>query len=908
LLAGEKYRDGLPGRHTAGALPHSASVREDISSRGSRVQRNQDTYHGAIGIGLSRQRLCNCGRGKREWSSLAVAGRFVLILIFVIFAATGCKRAQGLTPAQASQESWLKLKQGHLNDALQEVDLELRSFPDPNTEWHWRFRTLKAEILLRKRLNQQVLALLAPDFPVSLGTTDVAVWRKLTQGSAYGFLFQFEDSDRLLAEAQGLATQYHPDLLGEIALRRGTLSFLRGDATAAASSYRNALSAARAQSDAFLEAASVGSLGLVAAQQEHYDESIGWDRDALRLSQSIGAQGSVTNTLGNMAWSYFELGDYVGALELFHQGEESAAKENNTDAMLEWRINASAVEFYSGNYKAAEQESQEALTLSRRVNHGGQSAQCLSTLAEIALARGQVQDADLFNTQALELFHADKDRGGELGSLVIQASIENSRQNRQKAEQLLNEVIADRVASASERWEAEARLATVYQQAGLSVAAEREFREAITSVETARSSIQDEELRVSFLTNAIEFYDDYVEFLISQRRIEEALHIAALTRARTLVEGLGLGATKNSARATTVDWSQASRRADAIILCYWLGSQHSYLWAISASGPPRLFQLPPKDQIDPVVQAYGEALLGSRDVLETADESGKRLYEMLVAPARNLIPQGSRVVIIPDGSLYGLNFETLLVPSPALHYWIEDAVVSYSDSLLLVAAARAASPARQGKLLLIGDPVSSSVEFPALPQAAVEMRSVEKYFPADESEILEGDNATPQAYLGSDPGQFSFIHFTAHGTSSRIRPLESAVILTEHDDSSKLYGRDVVKLPLHAELVTISACKGAGSRNYSGEGLVGLSWAFLRAGARGVIAALWDVNDASTASLMDGLYGQISRGKDPATALRNTKLALLHSGTVYQKPFYWAPFQFYMGSASSTSNSPLRRE
>jgi CHAT domain-containing protein len=47
---------------------------------------------------------------------------------------------------------------------------------------------------------------------------------------------------------------------------------------------------------------------------------------------------------------------------------------------------------------------------------------------------------------------------------------------------------------------------------------------------------------------------------------------------------------------------------------------------------------------------------------------------------------------------------------------------------------------------------------------------------------------------------------------------------------------------------------------------------------------------------MDSLYGGLTKGQDPATALRNAKLAFLHSGAVYSKPFYWAPFQLYAGS------------
>jgi len=66
--------------------------------------------------------------------------------------------------------------------------------------------------------------------------------------------------------------------------------------------------------------------------------------------------------------------------------------------------------------------------------------------------------------------------------------------------------------------------------------------------------------------------------------------------------------------------------------------------------------------------------------------------------------------------------------------------------------------------------------------------------------------------------------------------------------------RDIVQHPLHADLVMISACYGGGERAYSGEGLVGLAWAFLRAGAHNVIAGLWPVTDASTEQLMDRFY------------------------------------------------------
>ena len=112
----------------------------------------------------------------------------------------------------------------------------------------------------------------------------------------------------------------------------------------------------------------------------------------------------------------------------------------------------------------------------------------------------------------------------------------------------------------------------------------------------------------------------------------------------------------------------------------------------------------------------------------------------------------------------------------------------------------------------------------------------------------------------------------------------------------KLYARDVADRPLSADLVTISACRSAGERTYAGEGLVGFAWAFLRAGARRVIAGLWDVDDRSTAALMGQVYANLARGASPGEALRAAKLEMIRSGAATAKPYYWAPFQLFVGA------------
>jgi CHAT domain-containing protein len=275
------------------------------------------------------------------------------------------------------------------------------------------------------------------------------------------------------------------------------------------------------------------------------------------------------------------------------------------------------------------------------------------------------------------------------------------------------------------------------------------------------------------------------------------------------------------------------------------------------------------------------------------DPAGDALYSMLIAPVARHIPAGASVRIVADGSLHGLNFETLPVPGGDRRYWIEEVTLAIAPSLGLLASAPAPRPAAERSLLLVGDPTPRLREFPRLGYAQVEMTAVSRHFEARHVFRYEGDRASPAEYVAARPERFSVIHFTAHGAANRTSPLDSAVILAGPPGADKLYARDVAERRLGADLVTISACRSAGDRAFAGEGLIGFSWAFLRAGARQVIAGLWDVDDRSTARLMDSLYAGLGRGDGAVEALRAAKLALMREGGHVARPYYWGAFELF---------------
>ena len=717
----------------------------------------------------------------------------------------------------------------------------------------------------------------------------------MIQGEADCYLQRFAEAQTELTEAKNLATSTKPELLGDVWLAQGGLGVAQSDFPSSELAFRNALRIAREDKQPFLETKALGSLGRLAMIQERYDEAVDWYEKALSLAQSLGAQTLVAKTLGNEGWNYYKLGDLEKAASLFDQARADSARLGLSQDELIWVTNIGSLEYDQRSYAAAERDYQQALTLARERENKSSATICLYNLAHVELRQGKYELAEKYNSEALALERTSQDRPSELYSLITEGYIASGQGDFRKGESAFREVISDKSSDNYLRWQAQAGLADLYSAENQPAQAEEYFRKTLATIEIVRSSIQREDFRLSFLAGAISLYDDYIEFLVAHHKEEAALQVAEVSSARTLAEGLGINSASIRFSAKDFNSRQVAKRSDTVLLDYWLGADHSYLWLIT---PARvtLFTLPPAKEIDPLVQSYRQALLGSRDVLETQNAAGQKLYDLLVAPAAKLIPKGSRVTILPDGSLYSLNFETLLAPAPQLHYWIEDVAVSYANSLALLAAgaSRHASPAR--KLLLVGDPVSPDAEFPRLPQAAAEISRIENYFPTPDRAVFAGTNATPDAYFNSQPEGFSHIHFVAHGTASRTSPLDSAVILSKRGDNYKLYARDIIQHPLHADLVIISACHGEGVRTYSGEGLVGLSWAFLRAGAHGVIAALWEVNDNSTPQLMDHLYSEISKGVPPYLALRDAKLALLHSGTVYRRPFYWAPFQLYRGS------------
>jgi CHAT domain-containing protein/Tfp pilus assembly protein PilF len=832
--------------------------------------------------------------GKGEWPRRrARLGRNSLALLLVFLACARSHNAQ--LQFEEAQQAFVR---GDLTIAQNQADRAWRYYAGRDPLWAWKFRVLDAKILAWRGMYTEVFPVLNAEFPPSLKNSDLDFQRRDLVGAAYIGAHNFGDAEKILTELERDCRTSGSEVTGQVLTALGMLQVARGEYHRAQEIFEESLHLARQRNNRFLEALALLKLSNTALLQEHFDEAIDWSNAADSVARALDARLIMEMVEGNLGWAYYKIGDSERALQLFLAAQKRAAQLGAVASQVGWLTNVGYVYLDAGNFAVAEDYYRQSLDLARKIDSKEDVLNALVALAFVTVHTGQLDLAKQYSEQAIALARADGNRVDELYPMLVKGQLGLRSGDPVQAEEIFHEIASDPKVDPSLQWEAQHELAGVYENESRFADADKLYRTALRSFEATRSSLHHEDFELPFMTNAAQLYDDYIRFLLEQGKTAEALQTAEYSRAQTLAEGLGLLQKSPSKSPATVNPLQIARDVGGTILFYWLGPKRSCLWLVTKD-EIRLFQLPPATEIDAAVQNYRKALVGSRDVLQTANSEGTKLFDILVGPAQQAIAPNSRVTVIPDGSLNGLNFETLLVPDPKLHYWIEDVTVVNASSLRLLAASHKSSKAEAAKLLLMGDAVSPDPEYGELPEAALEITNIEKHFTPAERQVYTRMGATAPAYLGSEPKQFAYIHFVAHGTASRLSPLDSAVILSKasaEEDSFKLYARDIIRRPLHAELVTISTCYGAGSRAYTGEGLVGLSWAFLRAGAHNVIGALWEVSDASTPRLMDQLYDELMKGRSPEAALRSAKLSLLHSEGVFRKPFYWAPFQLYTGT------------
>lgn len=321
-----------------------------------------------------------------------------------------------------------------------------------------------------------------------------------------------------------------------------------------------------------------------------------------------------------------------------------------------------------------------------------------------------------------------------------------------------------------------------------------------------------------------------------------------------------------------------------------------------------------------------------------------KLYKSILAPASAFVG-ARRLLIVPDGALSFVPFEAL-VSAPegadytALPYLVKTNETVYAPSASVVAAVRRPVSGNAVKapeaMLLIADPIfdmdderaknlpagsstTNAIRGLGLNSAAADVAASEvpaNFFfvrlPATREEAEQIAKTASAAGLKADvwvdldASEFNtnerdlkayrVLHIATHGLLDAERPQFSGVVLSlvgnKEGKDGFLRADEVFNLRLGSPLVMLSACETGLGKERRGEGVMGLTRAFMYAGAPTVGVSLWSVSDNSTADLMADFYKNFMTKENAmpaAAALRNARLTML-ARSKYNAPFYWAPF------------------
>jgi CHAT domain-containing protein/Tfp pilus assembly protein PilF len=298
------------------------------------------------------------------------------------------------------------------------------------------------------------------------------------------------------------------------------------------------------------------------------------------------------------------------------------------------------------------------------------------------------------------------------------------------------------------------------------------------------------------------------------------------------------------------------------------------------------------------------------------------LYKVLLDSLSDL-DQHSNLIIVPDGILGYLNFESLLmddhVPDKldfkSINYVINKFSVSYINSATIMFEKRYEKNNKR-QLLAMAPTYSNEGErfqnqdlalreklnmLRPLDYSVEEVNNVSSIISGD---VLTGKDAT-EKHFKENAHKYGILHFAMHTLIDEEDPLNSKLVFTLDNDSSEdglLNNYEIYNLNLNAKLAVLSACKTGIGKISKGEGIMSLARGFMYAGVPSIVMTLWEIEDNSSATIMDKFYRGLKEGNSISDALRNSKLSYLNeSDQLHSHPYFWAAY-VQIGDKSSIIN------
>lgn len=676
----------------------------------------------------------------------------------------------------------------------------------------------------------------------------------------------------------------------------GTVHAALGDYAKAIDTYEQSLPHLKAEVAPQWRSQTLRNLGNAYYAQQDYDQARSYQQQSLQLSHSTGDRYGLMQVLGNLGHLYAIAGDYSAALSAYQQSLELAETLDNALEAAQAELGIGTVYVYQQRYGEAHDAYQRGLTLTRTIGSRLGEGMALTNLGEtlfrlnrLGAAAAALQDSisvweslraglgthdgfkvSLFETQlaAYRNLQEVMIQQNQVGPALVVAE-----QGRARA---FVELVARGKPGATPKSAPTPTLAQLQQ-----IARDR----SITLVEYTIIRTQATEVphgaAPQYPLSAPQLRDSALFIWVVQPSGDVRFQQVALDPSKTAAELVQTARRQIRARGDRFGGASQLQPGDTVqrigdvptLAPYTIVAINPTAGTATLSHPEITLPNPtvPLSQIRPATSAW-----------TSRPAQLRQLHKLLIDPIEQWLPQDptAPVVFIPQEQLF-------LAPFPALQsadgqYLVEQHTVAIAPAIQVLGLTRQSTP-WQPQPLVVGNPSPMPATLSALPYAEQEAHAIAPILSTQPLLQTEATETTVKQQMT----QASLIHLATHGFFNETQPLQGALALapTAQQDGL-LTAAEITELSLRAELVVLSACD-TGRGRITGDGVIGLSRAFLGAGANSVVASLWQVSDESTATLMVAFYQQLAQGKTKAQALRQ---AMLTTRENYPSPHDWAAF------------------
>jgi tetratricopeptide (TPR) repeat protein len=695
------------------------------------------------------------------------------------------------------------------------------------------------------------------------------------------------------------------------------------------------------------------NIGNVYNQLGYNQKALEYYQQALAINREISDKQGEGNVLANMGIIYRRLGNYQEALKNF---EESLAKQRQIgNKNQESRVLSGIGNTYMllGKYQQAKIFFQQSLALGKRVGDG-ENWQVHSGLALVEIENQQFEDAIAHFEQAIENIETLRagvfEKEYQLSFMQDKFSVYDLFINllQMLHDMNPNEGYDRKALDIFERKQGRLFL----EEMGKSGA--RLFAGLPPDISEQERELENQQtvIRQQWSTELSKPFSEQNHALMSvlkqrQRAIGEQQQVL---KQNIKNQYPSYYAIKYPQPATLTELQQQVLDSDELMLVYQVMEKHTLLWVIGKNRFD-MFRLPlDKWTLEEKVSEL-RGMIGTgdntrnkplrrkgkteSDVVAQFRKASYELFQQLVPnkQIRELLTEPYTIYVVPTGPLYGLPFGMLVTQAPSestkVRYLIEEVPIAYLSSASLLKILRDAKKRRQPvaphPFLAFANPIydqesSTAVQqshtitalrhesyralwgqrFIPLPETELEAKEIAALFNTpDDSEPLHlrDDASRPKVMELNDKKRlddYQYVLFATHGLlpGEVDHLIQPALVLSYPDIFGYLTMADVFQLKFNAQLITLSACNTGRGVAESGEGIMGLTRAFMYAGTSATAVTLWSVDSLSAKTLSIGFFKSLINQQKTAAALRASKVRLLQGkeGDKYKRPSYWAPF------------------